>query len=187
MTNDQKFFHTLLDQAVALAYTPSEAGEATWAESLALIHEAGDKAARLGLPHLVEKACRFKWLATPGEAQSFLAGCLAALSQSTPDAEPPADGLLSLKQAAAYLGYTAEGLREIVKRTRRGGRGPSIEFSQAGKRGSLRFRQEWLDRFVEQNRDGAGVPLLPKPKARKGPGRPAKASPEQATWDRLAQ
>ena len=68
---------------------------------------------------------------------------LADMMQRTLDAgakpEPPAVGMLNLKQAASYLGYSAEGLREIVNRSKRKQAGfhilnPTIEFSQAGKR-----------------------------------------------------
>ena len=66
--------------------------------------------------------------------------------------------LLSLKEAAAYLGYTERGLRKIVGRSwlarlRTGSWNvPTIEFSQAGKRGAIRFRREWLDDFINKGR-----------------------------------
>ena len=65
--------------------------------------------------------------------------------------------LLSLKEAAAYLGYTERGLRKIVGRSWLARRGrivnaPTIEFSQAGKRGAIRFRREWLDDFINKGR-----------------------------------
>jgi hypothetical protein len=102
------------------------------------------------------------------------------------------DAMLNLREAAAYLGYSADGLRKIIQRTKRRQAGvhvagPTIEFSQAGKKGSLRFRRKWLDDFIEKNRDGRDIPLLPEPKPRKGPGRPAKGTPEQESWDRLCQ
>ncbi len=113
-------------------------------------------------------------------------------AQTVPAHPVPDAMLISLKQAAAYLGYKPNGLREIVQRTKRSRAGvhvagPTIEFSQAGKKGSLRFRRKWLDDFIEKNRDGRDIPLLPKPKSRKGPGRPAKATPEGEIWSRLCQ
>jgi hypothetical protein len=200
MTRDQKYFHALLDRAVVLDDAPDDCQEVVWSECLAIIHEAGDRAARLGLPQVIERTRRFRWLATPGEAKAILAECLAALADAMhsskdgkrQDTAQPAGGMLNIKQAAAYLGYSPKGLRKIIDRTRRKQagacvQGPIIEFSQAGKRGTLHFRQEWLDNFIENNRDGRSTPLLPRPKPRKGPGRPIKAAPEQEDWGRLAR
>ena len=69
-----------------------------------------------------------------------------------PKTAPPIGSILNLKQAAAYLGYAPAGLREIVGRTRRRQAGlhvlgPTIEYSQAGKRATLLFRREWLEPF----------------------------------------
>ena len=128
---------------------------------------------------------------TLADANQTLADVMQRSLDAGAKPEPPANGMLNLKQAAAYLGYTAEGLRKIVERTRRQQsglrvQGPTIEFSQAGKRGSLLFRCEWLDHFIEKNRNGRDTPLLPKPKPCKGPGRPPKPAPEQGAWGRLA-
>ncbi|WP_145109873.1 hypothetical protein [Botrimarina mediterranea] len=64
--------------------------------------------------------------------------------------------LLSITEAASYLGYTVKGLRNIVDRSRAAARGeqvrgPVVKFFQAGRRGKVMFRLEWLDEFVEQN------------------------------------
>jgi hypothetical protein len=58
--------------------------------------------------------------------------------------------LLSLEDAAKLLGYTPSGLRKIVRRTREGKRGPTIQFFQVGT-GPIRFKPEWLDEFVAAN------------------------------------
>jgi excisionase family DNA binding protein len=52
----------------------------------------------------------------------------------------PADKLLTLREAAAYLGYSPSGLRKIVSKR-------AIRYSQVGQ-GPIRFRREWLDEFV---------------------------------------
>ncbi len=64
--------------------------------------------------------------------------------------------LLSLKEAADYLGYTVKGLRKIVDRSRENAfgkrtRGPIITFCQASNGSPIKFKQEWLDEFVERH------------------------------------
>jgi len=81
-------------------------------------------------------------------------------------AESP-EGLLNLEEAAAYLGCTVHGLRKVVIRTQqsRAGQhvmGPTIEFSQQRKRGTIRFRREWLDAFIEATHLLPGTPAAPK-------------------------
>jgi hypothetical protein len=187
MNKDQKYFHNLLDRAVALEYAPGEGQETTWEECLDIVHKAGERANRLGLLEIAAKARRFKLIATPGEAQAVLGECLAAL-RPTP-APAAADEMLNLKQAAAYLGYGSRGLREIVDRTRKSRArqhvvGPTIEFSQGGKGGTILFRREWLDDFIEANRVRPAT-LPPTPKARK---RAAKPGTEMAAaWNALAR
>jgi len=156
MNTDQKYFHALLNRAIALADAPGEGQETVWDECLAIVHEAGDRAARLGLSQIVTKARRFRRIATPGEAQALIAECLAAL---TP-APAAADEMLSLPEAAKLLGYTQKGLRNIVDRSKRALAGrrveaPTIQFAQAGVRGAIRFRREWIDNFI------AGHPPAP--------------------------
>lgn len=56
--------------------------------------------------------------------------------------------LIPLDDAAKKLGYTASGLRKIVRRTRQGKSG--IQFFQVGN-GPIRFKPEWLDDFVTAN------------------------------------
>ena len=50
------------------------------------------------------------------------------------------DGLLSIQQAADYLGYSVRGLRNLIKQGR-------IRFTRNGG-GPYRFRQEWLAEFT---------------------------------------
>ncbi len=170
MTRDEKYFHALLNRAIALADAPDEGQETVWEECFAIVHEAGDRAARLGLPQIVTKARRFRRIATPGEAQAILAECLAALTPAT----AAADEMLTLPEAAKLLGYTEKGLRNIVERSKRARAGqrvdaPTIEFAQAGVRGAIRFRREWLDAFI------AGRPPAPTTKT-KGAAVRAKSS-----------
>ena len=58
--------------------------------------------------------------------------------------------LLSLEDAARVLGYSPSGLRKIVRRSREGKPGPTIQFFQIGN-GPIRFRPEWIDAFIAAN------------------------------------
>jgi hypothetical protein len=151
MNQNHKFFLSLLDEAVAFEDAPGECLEEVWDRCLEIIHEAGDRAARLGLPQLVEKSRQFRQWATPGKAKAFLAECLAALPTTT--AQP--DKMLSLREAAALIGYTEKGLRKIVDRSKQNGqstKGPTIEFFQTGKGGPIRFKREWVEAFIEASK-----------------------------------
>src|SRR5258708_1467905 len=60
--------------------------------------------------------------------------------------------LLSLAQAAEYLGASESGLRKIVERSRRllaTGRPPLIKWCQHGRWGRIRFRAEWLEAYID--------------------------------------
>lgn len=76
---------------------------------------------------------------TPFDCAAVLVDCLAAL----PDELPSNGELLTLTEAAEYLGYQAPGLRKLVEQKR-------ITYLQNG-RGPIKFKQEWLDKFIEEN------------------------------------
>lgn len=64
--------------------------------------------------------------------------------------------MLTLKQAAEYLGMHPATLYDIVARTRsvnrgRQSSGPTIKYFQISKSSSIKFKQEWLDTFIEEN------------------------------------
>lgn len=64
--------------------------------------------------------------------------------------------MIDLIEAARQLGYSPKGLRKIVERSRakangKPTHGPTIKFFQAGPRGAIRFRPEWLDTFIDEN------------------------------------
>src|SRR4051812_34666405 len=67
--------------------------------------------------------------------------------------------MLSLDEAASLLGYTPSGLRKIVRRTRQGKCGATIQYFQIGQ-GPIRFKPEWLDDFVAAN---SYLPARPTP------------------------
>lgn len=70
-------------------------------------------------------------------------------------AVPP--GMLSLKEAAEFLGYNGDdALRQIIDRSRAkaGGAattGPTIKFFQPSKKAPIRFKPEWLLEFIDEH------------------------------------
>lgn len=61
-----------------------------------------------------------------------------------------------IKEAAEYLGICERGLWTIISRSRRAAQGiyvegPTIKFYQAGVRGKIWFKLEWLDDFIRGN------------------------------------
>lgn len=63
--------------------------------------------------------------------------------------------MLSLEEAAEMLGYSVKGLRKIVLRSKAKAqgartRGPTIKFLQAGKGSPIKFREEWIEEFIDQ-------------------------------------
>ncbi|MCH7728443.1 MAG: hypothetical protein IH991_18485 [Planctomycetes bacterium] len=64
--------------------------------------------------------------------------------------------LLNIQEAADALGYTVKGLRKIVDRSRARAqgartRGPTICFFQTVKGAPIKFREEWIEEFIEQH------------------------------------
>lgn len=91
----------------------------------------------LGDGHVYLTATKIK---TPQECAAVLIDCLAMLRESEIAIEPE---LLTLDEAASYLGYQVSGLRKVVNRK-------EITYFQNGN-GPIKFKQEWLDQFIEKN------------------------------------
>lgn len=94
--------------------------------------EASQHAAELLLPDLMRE-----W-GEQGEifeVDRYLVECLAGI---------PTGDVLSLEEAADYLGYSVHGLRKIKYRK-------EIQFSQKVKGAPIFFKQEWLDEFLATN------------------------------------
>jgi hypothetical protein len=102
-----------------------------------IVEQAADHAARLGLSEIVSK--RPKNPVDIVQARAYLYECLSAIK-----APKFADGMLSLREASALLGYTESGLRKIVARK-------GIESFQAKRWGPIKFKREWLDGFVDNH------------------------------------
>jgi hypothetical protein len=89
---------------------------------------------------------------------------------------------LSLKEAAAYLGYAESGLRDVVTRSRlqmAAGLPPDLQFAQGRHKGKLLFRREWLDNFVEV----AASPQDLRPTKRKSAAAPTPAATQPLGCD----
>ena len=59
----------------------------------------------------------------------------------------------------------ASGLRKFVARTKRGTPGPQIQFFQIGE-GPIKFRREWIERFIDEHSTKPGQVQQPKPQRR---------------------
>jgi hypothetical protein len=77
-------------------------------------------------------------------------------------------GLISLEEAAAYLGLQPRTLYKLLDRSRlrlKGipVQGPTIRFFQARPRGAIYFRREWLDAYIAAGtHKPEAVPLVTK-------------------------
>ena len=77
--------------------------------------------------------------------------------------------LLSLAQAAEYLGASESGLRKIVERSRKllaNGKPPLITWCQHGKWGRIHFREVWLDDYIDDGipEPSEAVPIAKRPR-----------------------
>jgi excisionase family DNA binding protein len=149
MNRDQQFFHKLLDRATAFDYAPSEGQEMVWSACLALIHEAGDRAVRLGLTEIAARARKFKLIATPGEAQTLIGECLAALTPA-PTAEEKND-LKTVKDASGVLRIGTGKVYDLVAKG-------LIKHVKVGRR--ICFRPADLDEYLNRSVQGAPGRLL---------------------------
>jgi hypothetical protein len=112
-------------------------------ETVPVIREAEEIAIELGLPDIARHCAKVTTtLLGLSTARLVLCECLAMLPRSALRAA--ADGMLSLREAAALLGYTEKGLRKIV--ARRG-----IDFFQSKPWAPIKFRREWVESFVENH------------------------------------
>jgi hypothetical protein len=82
--------------------------------------------------------------------------------------DPQVTELLDMDRAAAYLGVARRTLRKLIDRSRLRLKGlpvagPTIQFFQPFPGASIRFRQAWLDAYVEAGTHRPEtVPLLTK-------------------------
>jgi len=68
--------------------------------------------------------------------------------------------MLNLSEAAAYLGMSPSGLRKILNRGQ-------IKYFQHGKHGRIKFKQEWLDDYIEAHAVSPVRPLVTSPVSKK--------------------
>jgi hypothetical protein len=92
-------------------------------------------------------------------------------------------GLLSLEMAANYLDYSKRAMRRLIDRSRKrlSGqevRGPVIRFFQPFPGADIKFRQEWLDEFIDQgSHDPKATPITGGIKRRKSKKETASTAP----------
>lgn len=89
--------------------------------------------------------------------------------------------MLGIEDAAEQLGCTVSGVRKIVARG-------EIRYFQHGKRGTLRFKPEWIEEFIAQHTHAPGNQPPPRMPARRAPK--PRPSPDSETvcgfgWDLL--
>jgi len=63
--------------------------------------------------------------------------------------------LLTIAEAAPLLGRSVHEVRKLVARSRRAARGETVKgatirFCQDGKGGTIRFRPEWIEEYVDR-------------------------------------
>jgi hypothetical protein len=114
-----------------LLYGHPDPGDNVWARCGAIVHEAGDHAARAGLADLFQKSRTFGAYTGPTEAKAFLSECLAAL---------PSTPYLDTQQAAEYLGITIKSLYGQVER--------GLLEPLRGPRNCYRFTTKMLDDYL---------------------------------------
>ena len=158
MNQDQKYFHTLLNQAIAFDDAPGECQEGVWSECLVIIHEAGDRAARLGLPQIVEETRRFKWLATPGTGKNDhrrmpghagRQGCAEDAPLAERSREPKR--MLTVDEAAARLNLCTKKVYAMC----RAGELPCVRAGRA-----VRIPTEQIERFEANTAKTKAPPRL---------------------------
>ena len=125
------------------------------ARSAAIVHEAGDRAARLGLTELYQESERFADYLGPEEAKVFLSVCLGALMKrdvlrevASVTATEPLDVPLTVADVAHRLGMSRRVAYELLQ----GGRIPSFRVGRA-----IRVKPEDLAAFIDKQ-SGVGRP-----------------------------
>ncbi len=84
--------------------------------------------------------------------------------------------LITIQEAAEVLGYSVKGLRKIVDRSRAKAngartRGPTIRFFQSCRGAPVRFKEEWIEEFIEHCTidPGNGVPMKRERNGKRSP------------------
>jgi excisionase family DNA binding protein len=132
----RKWLHARLKELADLAEAPEDCLEGVWDRAAEIISEAGDRAARAGLPELVERSRRTGDWSTPGKAKVFLAEVLAAL-----DCRPASH--MTAAEAARHLRVKSDTVRDWIN----AGRLKAANTGQ-GSRPRWRIAQTDLDLFL---------------------------------------
>jgi hypothetical protein len=133
-----------------------------------LVKDTAEQCARAGLDFYKD---------APENPTLLSARCWLVASLNALTAQKTGRGLLTLREAAALLGYTEKGLRKIVDRSRRGRNGqkvsgPTIDFHQAARWGTIKFKREWIEAFIETHKIEPirELPSIPRPRPGKSHG-----------------
>jgi hypothetical protein len=92
--------------------------------------------------------------------------------------EKPSDALIGIEEAAQILGYSVSGVRKIINRSRRRLRGepvagPTIRLFQAGPKGPIKSKRQWIDDFIRANTsDPSAVALHPETQSKRHRSQP---------------
>lgn len=115
-------------------YDHADPHESVWLRCGAIVAEAGDHAARLGLAEQFKSSRQFGPMVDPLDAKVFLAACIGAC------AKPAGSQYLDSAGACNYLGITGHSLYGLVER------GHIIPLR--GPRRSYRFTPTMLDEYL---------------------------------------
>lgn len=129
-----------------------EPDDQAWEASAIIVHEAGVRAARLGLTQLYQVSRRYPWSVTTRDALAFLSDCLKGLPKEKPDTLTP-------PQAARILGVNPD---KVLGWIRSGELKASNLAKRQGGRPKYRIAGEDLQAF--RNRRTVQPRQKPKPR-----------------------
>lgn len=118
--------------------------ERLWERATDIACEAGARASKLGLAELYKNSVAFGGTSDPPKVIAFLSECLAACGTQVTKSE-----MVGIREAAQTLNCSESGLRKLIRKK-------AIRFSQSKKHGTIRFRPEWLEEFIEHNSPNPG-------------------------------
>ena len=159
MVQYRKWLLSRIDEVVAFEDAPEECLEQVWERCVEIVHEAGDRAARLGLAQIVERSRQFRRRTTPGKAKALLAECLAALRQVPMAAAVAVDGSKTPPATALTVAEVAARLKITRKTVYVMCRSHTLRCYRAGR--SLRVPVEEIERFESESGTRDSAPCFP--------------------------
>ncbi len=132
----KRWLHQRMDELDEL-YSLPDPNEEVWRRSASIVEEAGDRAARLGLADLFQRAQKVGCFTGPENAKSFLSDCLAAIPVAT-------DKVLTVTQVSEILKVKADTVRGWIA----AGRLKASNTGNGSQRPRYRIAQADLDTFL---------------------------------------